>query len=448
MFISGLILFYSFQFFGNKAVIFLSYLILAGFFYLATRNFLKALTYVLILAFFSEIGIGASLFRMEPIAVNPDAGWFISPLTLLILLITPLTVIYQKRYSRINATDLLVLIFLLWNAFIIFLFPFAENVLYGIIALSEVSLAYYLLRTNLSVSDKRNTILLLISVFLFQAFLGIFQFLLGRNIGTQIEVANLLYPYGLTAVEDENLFRVTGIYGHANLLAITAVTLLPFTILLRKWAFILTNLAVLIIILTFSRTAWFVSLIFILIIFFMLFKNREYGRQILQKTIMGIILLIFLLSPLILFRIRSLGEAFEIRGSWDSRVKIFRESINLLVQFPLTGIGQNRFQQLGSEQNLTGIFKIAALSPSTKIHNLFLEIATETGLTGGLLFVIFIGNIIYISLKKAGKDIFNIDFHNVLLLSIFGLILMSMVHPVFHTSIFRIYFLFAALIFI
>src|SRR3989338_10241162 len=85
-----LVVFYSFQFFfSSKMFYFLSFFILAFFLWRATRNLTKSLSYTLVFALFSEVGLAGSLFVMEPRSLNPDIGWGISPISLIVFCLLP-----------------------------------------------------------------------------------------------------------------------------------------------------------------------------------------------------------------------------------------------------------------------------------------------------------------------------------------------------------------------
>lgn len=436
-----LVIFYSFQFFfGSKLFYFLSFFILAFFLWRATRNLTKSLSYTLVLALFSEVGLGGSLFVMEPRSLNPDIGWWISPLTLIVLCLLPLA-LANGLIKKIKTVDLWVLVFLIWNCFILVLYPFSPNILYSIMTLTELTLAYFLLRINLSKEDLRPAVYLIVSALLFQSFLGGLQASYGRNVGSVVEPVNLISPYGLTTVESDDLFRVTGGSGHANLFAVNLVTLMPFLFMLKIMIIPLLIIIPLMLLLTFSRLAWLIGgIIFLSMI--VIFKKKQ---AINLKYLLVFSLPFILLFPLVASRISSINQAFSPGGSWDTRYRVWQEAYGLLQQSPLVGIGQNRFQQLASEQRNSYIFRSPTLSPSTKIHNIFLEIATETGLIGLAVFAIFIislFNLLRVAIKKDEKN----EMGKALLLSLVGLLAMSQFHPLFHTAQFRLYYLLAVLI--
>lgn len=444
--LSSLIVFYIFQFFGNKLLIFSSYILFILFQYLINKDIRRSIVSSLVLAVFSEAGFGISLFKMEPSEFNPDSGWWFSPMTMLILAILPLSLRRIKLKKKVYAIDFLVTIFFLWNCISLYFFPNSENVMYALINLFEISIAYYVLRMNLEKSDKENLVKILISVLVFQSILGLTQFILGSNIGTSIENANELYPYGLTTVEDENLFRITGSYGHANLLAVCLVTLLPFLFYFKRKTNFLLGLAVSAVILTLSRVAWFTVILMFLYIFLYLLNKENDRFRIYRNFGITVFIVLILFSQIILSRLNTLPDSFSEGSSWDTRQKIWQEAWNLLEQYPISGTGQNRFIQLAFENQTDNFYPLNDRAFSYKIHNLFLEIAAETGIIGLYIFILFLVLQYYYLLKIKNRQQSN--FYRILLLSLSVLLFISMFNPLFLTSLFRIYFLLPTLIFI
>lgn len=431
---------------GSKLFYFFTYLLLALIFYIYSGNVNKSLIYSLIIAFFSESGIGSSLFRMEPLFINSDSGWMVSPITMLITILFPLTLLTKRNIFRVYFTDYAVILFLFTNFIILLFYPYAENILYALIGLVELTVAYFLLRLNLTKEDLRIIPILLISILIYNSFLGLLQFSFGRNIGQNIEIVNYIYPYGLTAAEDENIFRVTGTAGHANLFAITIVTLLPFILLSKKYTFFILGFVYLVLILTFSRLAWLIGGVLTFFMTYIYIKSKNWLKITNKISFIFFILLPLMLSPLIVMRLNTIPEAFAEGGSWDVRIKVWREALNLFIQSLFIGIGPNRFQQLASEQGITNVFIRSGFSPSTKIHNIFLELLTETGLIGFISFLVIIISLFYYLIQKKIKSLFSLDFNNILVLSLSSLLLISQFHPIFHTVQFRLYYLLAALI--
>lgn len=443
-FILGLVILHIVTFFSpNKIIYFAAYFISPIFFYLHTKNLRKSLVFSLILSFFTEMGMASSLFRIEPFEINVLAGWWISPMTLLILTLIPMLL---KSKFKIHTADIFAILFLFWHLIILIIYPYS-NVLYGIISLTEILIAYIILRTYLTRDDFEYITYIVISVLLFQAFVGGLQFLFQKPIGVISELSNYYYPFGLTAAEEKSLFRVSGTYSNANMLAVVLVTLIPFIIHYSgRFANLFRFFSIMILFFTYSRAAWIIGIMVMGLIivrsnkFSLRIRNKLNNRRI--ALLIGFFLVVFFLLPYFTTRIDTISQAFEEGGSMDTRYKLIKESWNLIQQYPLFGVGVNKFQEMASLNSVTGIFRTHGFYAGTKIHNLFLEIATETGLPGVMLFIFFLWNIFFNKSKKS--ELFQISASYCLL----SLILASLFHPIFQSSQFRLFFLLASFILI
>lgn len=447
-FILTLLLFYFIIFFSpNKIIYFGAYFISTFMFYLASKNIRLSLLYSLILSFFSDVGLAGSLFLMEPKELNLGSGLWISPTTILALILLPMSL--RKKIQSVKKTDLFVIIFLVWNIFVFLNHPYT-NVLYGIIKLGEILLTYNILRIYISKEALPNISFLLISILFFQSLLGGLQFLFQRNLGILLESSNLAYPFGLATVEERSLFRISGTFGHANMFAVVIITLLPFLFIYNNYLIdFIKIIAAVILVFTYSRSAWMIGFPLFILLSFKNIKNFFY-TTLKHKFIIklaSIILIVLLLFPILLIRFNTTYQAFDEYGSFGVRVKIYQEAFNLIKQNPLFGVGINRFQQVASENPITDIFQVTKYSAGTRVHNLFLELATEIGIIGLLIFLIFIYTVMkyYLNNKaNISKKVLAVK-----TASFYGLIvlfLISMFHPFYLIIQFRLFFLLSAII--
>lgn len=430
----GLILFYLLIFFAShKLVYFSAYFITTFFFYLSTRKLTISLIYSLILSLFSEIGLAASLFIMEPKELNLGSGYLISPTTLILLFLIPASLFTKKSY-RFEKADVFLMLFYLWTIVSFFLWPL-QNVFLGLLQLSELMLVYYVLRIHLSYDIHRAISLLLISMIVFQTLIGGIQIVLQRPYGTVAESVNVETPYGIVASEDENVYRVTGTFAHPNLFGAFLLALSPFLFyypFTRKLGSLIKLLFGLSLVFTFSRAVW---------IFFISFLLYFWRRK--KQWMIGIagLTVVLLLSSVISGRLTSIPQAFEEGGSMSVRFKLFEEGLTIVKEFPLFGVGLNRSLEYYAYTPVTDIFTIRKPDAFYKIHNTFLEIATEIGLPGLLFFILFLINVF--NVKRDGA---NTIFYSSSRAGLFLLIAIVQLHPFFHASPFRWVFLLTPLI--
>lgn len=444
-FIVGLVIFYLLLFLSPfKILYFASYFVAAFFFYKATNDIQKSLLYSLILSLFSDFGLAKSLFMMQPEEFNLGPGYSISPMTAFILCLLPFTFI--RKMKTIQKSDVFVVLFFASTLISFYFFPYT-NVLFGIISLGEVILLYFILRTHFIEKDFKNISVLLISLMIFQTVLGGIQFLFQQPVGQIAEQIITNNPYGLVTREDQTLFRVSGTFAHPNFLASFILLSSPFILLFPSsniYLNIFKILAIIILIFTYSRAAW---VIFALVILLMLvtklirFKIPESIPLWWYSIPIAFTIIFIILTPYLNARLNSFPDAFEEGGSMDVRFKLLEEGISLVTQYPFTGVGLNRSREEYISSPVTDYFEKYPPVRFTGIHNTPLEIASETGIPGLLFFVMFLFFVF--------KNYFENDktyLKNAAFIGLLGLIGISMFNPFFHTSQFRIFFLLSAII--
>ena len=449
--IIGLIFFYSSQFFiHGKLLYFLSYFILIFFFYYALKKINLVILLTLVVSLFFEVGLANRWFILQPTQLNMGSGWWISPKTFLFLSLLLLTFKNRKllNHFKIKSSDVMLALFFFWAIFSFF-FQTNINFFIGIFQLFEMVIIYYLLRLHLSDQNLGMVIFILFSQVIFQSFISFGQLIYKRPLGLIIESTLVKDPFLLTTVEGTNIFRLTGTFGHPNMLAAFMISLAPFVILFRPASFIyglIDLLIFLIIFYTYSRISWF---FFIIEYLFCLNLNKLKKfpaglnlKRLLMPVIILLIVLIFLIYPNLLGRWQSTGFSIQEYGSLGMRIKMMQEGLNLVAKQPLLGVGLNRSLEYYAKNPVTDLFQNTKPDPFYRIHNTFLEIASELGIIGLILFLLFI----YFVLISAIKEKRNSLIKSASTLGMAGLIIIAYVNPFFHTIQMDIMFLLAAVV--
>jgi len=267
----------------------------------------------MILAVFSDVYLGAGLFRLEPAGFNMGSGWWISPVTILM----PVMLLFSLKVKlKKNPADIFLLLFFVWSA-LTFTFNTDQNSFYGMIALSESVLLYFLFRLYLKKEDQPFLTALFLAILLFQTFIGLWQFYLGRPIGLIAESIIADNPAGITTSENIRLFRISGTFGHPNVLAAFLLVLYPFLDLfksIKSWANTFRSMVILAFIFTFSRLAWVVLLIVHLIFSYSLpysiaidrFRKKFHLNRKAVIYLSTVLIIIYLLFPYILLRFKTI----------------------------------------------------------------------------------------------------------------------------------------------
>lgn len=202
--------------------------------------------------------------------------------------------------------------------------------------------------------------------------------------------------------------RVISTFGQPNFLASFLVMSLPFFWYLqltskgiKKYLTILAgSLVILATILTFSRSSWLALLLLIII-------WGLYHWRMFLGLLIGLILLYALLAnlfPLLVFREWSRFQV-DLGALWsaENRTLIAERSQELIGKRPLFGYGAENFilsfPQVvrGDDLGLKDIVVDSA-------HNLFLDIAVETGLVGLIIFILLLTAVFIKGLKSLGHQ--------------------------------------------
>ena len=445
LFVAGLIIYYFILFFSPKtSFIYGAHLIAAVFFYFSTKNIRLSLVCSLVLSLFSDIGRAGQFFQLEPQELNQGSGYFISPMTIIFPCLILLS--FRDKIKSINFSDIIILFFFLWNLVPFFFFPY-NNVLYGIISLSELIIIYFLLRIYIEKKMVKYIVIMMISMLAFQSMIGIMQLVFKRPIGIVIESSINRDQFGLVTAEDINLYRISGTFVHPNNFAAILLSILPFILLLNiinRWISLSRIVPLIVLFFTYTRSAWIIFIGIITLIFHMKGFYKRININLTKSIIIPFIIVIvtfFILVPSIIIRLNSTPQALEERGSMDVRFKLYEEAFSIISQYPLTGVGLNRSVETYVSNPVTNLLDMVGNIRFYKIHNVFLEIAAETGIPGATIFILFLGSVIWNYFKREKNY-----YRNAAFLGLIGLIGISMLNPFFHSSQFRLFFLLSAII--
>ena len=211
------------------------------------------------------------------------------------------------------------------------------------------------------------------------------------------------HSFAMICIFSAPLFLILIFYNSFLLKRINAPSIFPL-----KTFFILSILGI---ILSGSRGAW-LSIIFpLVILFYLFFKKIEpfLSRRVFVPLISFFLLFaISIFYPPVFYKFQSWQSGQEISGdsliffkrarsisdisevSNKGRIEIWQQTIYSIARHPILGIGIGNYP-LALDQN------ISAAKRGSSAHNLYLDIATETGIFGILAFLA----ILYFILKKS-----------------------------------------------
>ena len=269
------------------------------------------------------------------------------------------------------------------------------------------------------------------------SFLGILQYFQGKAILKWVDLERFSDIGG----------RVTGGFGNPNVLSVYLLLVLPISLVFlfqeksplmsRLFALISLSFELLCLILTWSRGAW-LGVIFSVFFFLLLFSRLT--RKCLLWGIPLLLSLSFFLPHNIINRFLSIGDLKE--SSIQYRLWVWKGVGRMLWEHPF-GIG------LGYE-NFSARYRPYAVSGTETVihtHQIFLQIFCELGVIGGLLFLFFLGWLLFRLLKKSSQIEKN---HEMQRFggggALFGVLIMGMFDDVwYHYGVFCLFWIMVAL---
>ena len=299
----------------------------------------------------------------------------------------------------------------------------AQNVeigIYQLIKLAEFILLFFYLKFNFRrLFNFQRFLQILVASGIFQAIIAIGQFALQRNLGLKFLGESPLGPnvsgVAKTLSGGVKMIRAYGTFPSPNVLAafllfsIFALYLLFLSSKKKSLSFYILHsifyiFLVWALFLTFSRTVLIIFFIFSLIFFLILFIFKNF-KAVIKKT--KPIYLFFLLTACLLLFVANFWPEVSFRfipdmeeQSFQYRLSDIDRGFNFIKENPFLGIGIGNYISLF-------IDKYPNLLPwqYQPLHNIYLLIASETGLAGLLLFLGFLFLIFQKRLRRLKNNI-------------------------------------------
>lgn len=304
---------------------------------------------------------------------------------------------------------------------------------YGTIKLIEYFFLAIYTSINIKILKKEIIFMLFLSGIIFESFLAIIQYMGAGSINGVLyflgeRTFNSQTPNIANAsINGQLILRPYGTFSHPNVLAGYLIIVMLFLLLFFqkiKFGKLLLSIGIIFgtvaLLLTFSRSAIFLWIIYLLIMFgFSIFKKYKKG---VFKSVGFIALLTVLV--IFIFQNSLLAQRFsETRLADESvvqRNELISQSSNMFINNPVLGIGINNFFD-----NITYPIKSKVLFIQP-VHNIFLLTLAQTGMIG-FLFLIYLFYKSFINLLSCSKN------KKYLLMIIFAIIFLGMFDHYFLT---------------
>lgn len=244
-------------------------------------------------------------------------------------------------------------------------------------------------------------------------------------------VAN--YSSLLVNISGATVLRASGFFPDPHIAALFFGMSLPITFWLvgesagarRKYWCLCAMIILLADLFTFSRGGY-VGLIFGASVFFLalLLRGMEWKKQFIKISLGGLVIAAILASPV---GVRLLSIFASDDGSKIERVRLWREAVELAALRPLIGVGLGNYPLV--------VKPSANYREPFYAHNLFLDVALETGLIGFLFFatLLFLGGLYAWKKWRRDRDLFA--------LALLSSLIIFFAHSFFETPLFSVHIL-------
>ena len=298
---------------------------------------------------------------------------------------------FSKEKFEIGKTDLLLIAFSL--------FTFFNGLNFAALLLTGLTFYYLILSNELQGSkDFRLLFFALISVAGAQAFIG--------------ELQN----YGMDLTGLAGFYKIVGTFNGPIFFVAAITTAIPLTLALyyaeknkivQNYAIVIGALIILALSVSNNRGAWLAALTGVAFFYGLRYSveiNAFFKDNIFRKVSTGLAVIVVLLGMI--------GALYSIRPvSADARLLMWKVGFNAFLEHPAVGIGYGNMQHdymeyqadfFRDEKNVDKYIDV--VGNVDHIHNEYIQLLAETGVTGFTLFAVFMSLIFYFSLKLLFKD--------------------------------------------
>lgn len=245
------------------------------------------------------------------------------------------------------------------------------------------------------------------------------------------------YPSWFFSASGRPLMRAFGLFPDPHMMSFFLGLILPIAFALalflkkgQKRLLALCFLAFAALLLTFSRGGYFgiIAAGLVVLLLAQRFLVAKKRRIVLAGLILALFILVFFARPALV----RLASSFSVsEGSSAGRLAIWQGSFKIFLAHPVLGVGLGNYPK---EVNPQALYR----SPITS-HNLYLDIASETGIFGLAIWLFLIFGSLY-QLQKTIKKIKTVksnEFRLAVCIGLAGSLIYFAVHSFFETAIFN-----------
>ena len=381
------------------------------------------------------------LILVVPMAIMPSINNYYNIPKVIVLLLggTLLLVFLLANYKKmeIDNKDVLLLIF----GILIFISTMLSSNINtsilgsrrryeGMLVLFTYILIYFCAKKFLNYKNKNNLLKVLYVIYISICILGVLQY--------YIKIPNQnLYP----------IFNkgVCGTFGNTNFIGSFLSLGIPiFTILYiikgKKLSFITSILVFFCLIACGARSSWvaFAVFVFILLIYLIKMKNKEYLKRTAILFVCFALIFTYLFtvkSSFVKTKVKTISNEVKVATTQgvnekmgSNRIQIWRITIDLIKKYPIFGVGTDNLKSALHNNLTTDYIEFIERTKVgiDKAHNEYLQIAVTLGIPALVVYLVFI----VLVLKGKEKQIFN----NLNIFIIYSSIICYLVQAFFNIS--------------
>lgn len=346
-----------------------------------------------------------------------NTDFSVSVLDILLTISLSLLLIWNIAIKKqLNAPKNFVFLILFWVAAILSLFFSLDlsgwlYLVRFIIYSATFYLSFHLLNSRILVLKEYLTLLKITTVAL--SVLGIFQIILYPNIDKLTELGYDPHKFRLfSTFLDPNLlgaFLNFGLILTINELVSKKFTEIKTFIKENKFSILSTLILTISIILTFSRSAYLMSVVSLLIL--LAVKNRK-----ILAIFLAIVLILYFIFPAFNTRING---AFNVDASASERFSSWDKGLTIFQYNPIFGVGFNNIRSYSRNFDLIKLFSPDGGNSGAGIDSSLIFVLATTGIVGFLTFMIFLIKIITDLISSAAsktKFLYKLQFQPVKLM--------------------------------
>lgn len=251
-----------------------------------------------------------------------------------------------------------------------------------------------------------------------------------------------LQTHGIPIFESDNMYRVNATFGHKNLLSAYLFVTLPM-ILMQCWLlkhripkifFALFSFLHIVLIILLQTRAVILAIGIALGVCAVLVALHPQANKKLRLGVISLLLFFSLLGSVLVFGYSDKLTLLTRTESFVERKNVWNNTWQMVQEFPIVGVGAGNWQIYFPKYGMEKFYKVnytisEGLTTFQRPHNDFLWVMAETGIIGGLLYVLFFALSLFFSISLFFRKVETkqMILHALIIFQLVGFVFISLV---------------------